>query len=172
MPSNGPAVPLMKFQDINWAAHTFQSIVGISAGYRASLNKSNTCVITTFSFQMPHDLFYLLWNFFQLSSPVPGLHTFVNDVSIAEMPYNYYFEYFGPDFKLHINPSYMTNQNTHYICWSGLTLFDSVSQPSTTTICISTAAGLHTWRCVLNQWQACLSLCNAIEESPLIKWLC
>uniref|UniRef100_A0A671UBF8 histone deacetylase n=1 Tax=Sparus aurata TaxID=8175 RepID=A0A671UBF8_SPAAU len=82
----------------------------------------------------------------KLSSPVPGLHTFVNDVSIAEMPYNYYFEYFGPDFKLHINPSYMTNQNTHYICWSGLTLFDSASQPSTTTICISTAHVLH---CIL-----------------------
>ena len=28
------------------------------------------------------------------------------------MPYNDYFEYFGPDFKLHISPSNMANQNT------------------------------------------------------------
>ena len=28
-----------------------------------------------------------------------------------ELPYNDYFEYFGPDFKLHITPSNMTNQN-------------------------------------------------------------
>merc|ERR1739842_128333 len=29
-----------------------------------------------------------------------------------ELPFNDYFEYFGPDFKLHISPSNMTNQNT------------------------------------------------------------
>lgn len=35
------------------------------------------------------------------------------DADIAnELPYNDYFEYFGPDFKLHISPSNMTNQNT------------------------------------------------------------
>lgn len=28
-----------------------------------------------------------------------------------ELPYNDYFEYFGPDFKLHISPSNMANQN-------------------------------------------------------------
>ena len=34
-------------------------------------------------------------------------------VDIAnELPYNDYFEYFGPDFKLHISPSNMGNQNT------------------------------------------------------------
>ncbi|KAG8223985.1 hypothetical protein J437_LFUL012088 [Ladona fulva] len=34
-------------------------------------------------------------------------------VDIAnELPYNDYFEYFGPDFKLHISPSNMSNQNT------------------------------------------------------------
>lgn len=34
-------------------------------------------------------------------------------VEIAnELPYNDYFEYFGPDFKLHISPSNMTNLNT------------------------------------------------------------
>lgn len=34
-------------------------------------------------------------------------------VEIAnELPYNDYFEYFGPDFKLHISPSNMANQNT------------------------------------------------------------
>ncbi|KAL1779838.1 histone deacetylase 1 [Sigmodon hispidus] len=30
-----------------------------------------------------------------------------------ELPHNDYFEYFGPDFKLHISPSNMTNQNTN-----------------------------------------------------------
>uniref|UniRef100_A0A8R1Z8W4 Histone deacetylase n=1 Tax=Pristionchus pacificus TaxID=54126 RepID=A0A8R1Z8W4_PRIPA len=35
------------------------------------------------------------------------------NVDIAnDLPYNDYFEYFGPDFKLHISPSNMTNQNT------------------------------------------------------------
>merc|ERR1712080_111243 len=29
-----------------------------------------------------------------------------------ELPYNEYFEYFGPDFKLHISRSNMSNQNT------------------------------------------------------------
>ncbi|EDV23400.1 uncharacterized protein TRIADDRAFT_64072 [Trichoplax adhaerens] len=29
-----------------------------------------------------------------------------------ELPYNDYFEYFGPDFKLNISPTNMTNQNT------------------------------------------------------------
>jgi len=31
---------------------------------------------------------------------------------VAELPYNDYFEYYGPDFKLHISPSNMANQNT------------------------------------------------------------
>ncbi|KAI9520765.1 hypothetical protein NQZ68_013170 [Dissostichus eleginoides] len=36
------------------------------------------------------------------------------DTSIPnELPYNDYFEYFGPDFNLHISPSNMTNQNTN-----------------------------------------------------------
>ena len=38
--------------------------------------------------------------------------TLFSDVSVTELPYNDYFEYFGPDFKLHISPSNMTNQNT------------------------------------------------------------
>jgi histone deacetylase 1/2 len=29
-----------------------------------------------------------------------------------ELPYNDYFEYYGPDFKLHISPSNMPNQNS------------------------------------------------------------
>uniref|UniRef100_A0AAX7VUG0 Histone deacetylase 1 n=1 Tax=Astatotilapia calliptera TaxID=8154 RepID=A0AAX7VUG0_ASTCA len=33
--------------------------------------------------------------------------------TIRNLPYNDYFEYFGPDFKLHISPSNMTNQNTN-----------------------------------------------------------
>ena len=28
-----------------------------------------------------------------------------------ELPYNDYFEYYGPDFKLHISPTNMSNQN-------------------------------------------------------------
>lgn len=31
---------------------------------------------------------------------------------LLDLPYNDYFEYFGPDFKLHISPSNMSNQNT------------------------------------------------------------
>ena len=31
---------------------------------------------------------------------------------LTELPYNDYFEYFGPDFKLHISPTNMTNQNS------------------------------------------------------------
>jgi histone deacetylase 1/2 len=35
------------------------------------------------------------------------------NVEIAnELPYNDYFEYFGPDFKLHVSPSNMSNLNT------------------------------------------------------------
>ena len=34
-------------------------------------------------------------------------------LDFTELPYNDYFEYFGPDFKLHISPSNMTNQNTN-----------------------------------------------------------
>ena len=33
-------------------------------------------------------------------------------VFLTELPYNDYFEYYGPDFKLHISPSNMGNQNT------------------------------------------------------------
>ena len=32
--------------------------------------------------------------------------------NLTELPYNDYFEYYGPDFRLHINPSNMANQNT------------------------------------------------------------
>lgn len=31
---------------------------------------------------------------------------------LLELPYNDYFEYFGPDFKLHISSSNMTNANS------------------------------------------------------------
>lgn len=36
----------------------------------------------------------------------------LNSEIANELPYNDYFEYFGPDFKLHISPSNMTNQNS------------------------------------------------------------
>ena len=32
---------------------------------------------------------------------------------LLELPYNDYFEYYGPEFKLHITPSNMTNHNTN-----------------------------------------------------------
>jgi len=35
-----------------------------------------------------------------------------NSVLFLELPYNDYFEYYGPDFKLHISPSNMPNQNS------------------------------------------------------------
>ncbi|XP_046578074.1 probable histone deacetylase 1-B [Haliotis rubra] len=43
--------------------------------------------------------------------------TFETSIALAvdmanELPYNDYFEYYGPDFKLHISPSNMANQNT------------------------------------------------------------
>lgn len=40
------------------------------------------------------------------SHPPSHMHT------LTELPYNDYFEYFGPDFKLHISPTNMSNQNT------------------------------------------------------------
>lgn len=40
-------------------------------------------------------------------------YSFNGGFLISELPYNDYFEYFGPDFKLHISPSNMTNQNTN-----------------------------------------------------------
>lgn len=39
-------------------------------------------------------------------------YVFFLSLFLIELPYNDYFEYFGPDFKLHISPSNMTNQNT------------------------------------------------------------
>lgn len=38
-----------------------------------------------------------------------SIHTFLS--FLIELPYNDYFEYFGPDFKLHISPTNMSNQN-------------------------------------------------------------
>ena len=47
------------------------------------------------------------------SKSVSCLHTYISfDCVFVELPYNDYFEYYGPDFKLHISPSNMANQNT------------------------------------------------------------
>lgn len=44
-----------------------------------------------------------------------------------ELPYNDYFEYFGPDFKLHITPSNMSNQNsTEYLNKISERLFENL----------------------------------------------
>ena len=48
---------------------------------------------------------------------IPRCWTYETSVALDqeipnELPYNDYFEYFGPDFKLHIAPSNMANQNT------------------------------------------------------------
>lgn len=49
---------------------------------------------------------------YSLTNGIKGkLCTF--SLNSTELPYNDYFEYFGPDFKLHISPSNMTNQNTN-----------------------------------------------------------
>ena len=36
----------------------------------------------------------------------------LENVTAIELPFNDYFEYYGPDFKLHISPSNMAYQNT------------------------------------------------------------
>jgi histone deacetylase 1/2 len=36
----------------------------------------------------------------------------LDSILFLELPYNDYFEYYGPDFKLHISPSNMPNQNS------------------------------------------------------------
>ena len=61
----------------------------------------------------------IYFDFFQLQysdSCIDRTGLFYSDLSVffsvAELPYNDYFEYFGPDFKLHIQPSNMQNQNT------------------------------------------------------------
>nr|QSX72310.1 histone deacetylase 1 [Halisarca dujardinii] len=44
-----------------------------------------------------------------------------------DLPYNDYFEYFGPDFKLHISPSNMANQNaTEYLDQIKTKLFENL----------------------------------------------
>jgi len=44
-----------------------------------------------------------------------------------ELPYNDYFEYYGPDFKLHISPSNMPNQNSsEYMDKIKIKLFDNL----------------------------------------------
>jgi hypothetical protein len=44
-----------------------------------------------------------------------------------ELPYNDYFEYYGPDFKLHISPSNMPNQNSsEYMDKIKVKLFDNL----------------------------------------------
>uniref|UniRef100_A0A914NWY6 Histone deacetylase n=1 Tax=Meloidogyne incognita TaxID=6306 RepID=A0A914NWY6_MELIC len=52
------------------------------------------------------------------------------NVDIAnELPYNDYFEYYGPDFKLHIPPSNMTNHNTvEYLDKVKEKIFESLRQ--------------------------------------------
>lgn len=46
-----------------------------------------------------------------------------------ELPYNDYFEYYGPDFKLHITPSNMSNHNsTDYLERVKNTLFMNLAQ--------------------------------------------
>ncbi|KJH44828.1 histone deacetylase family protein [Dictyocaulus viviparus] len=47
----------------------------------------------------------------------------------GELPYNDYFEYFGPDFKLHIEKSNMTNQNTQdYLEKTMIRLFENLRE--------------------------------------------
>lgn len=50
----------------------------------------------------------LMWHFYGTFKHWLMLYSNIS----LELPYNDYFEYFGPDFKLHISPSNMANQNT------------------------------------------------------------
>ena len=48
---------------------------------------------------------------------------------LSELPYNDYFEYYGPDFKLHITPSNMSNHNSNeYLEKVKNMLFHNLSQ--------------------------------------------
>ena len=42
-----------------------------------------------------------------------GSRYFFYKLISLDLPFNDYFEYFGPEFKLHISPSNMTNLNTN-----------------------------------------------------------
>ena len=53
-------------------------------------------------------LFYWLASYYFIIN----LYFYLFFLSLSELPYNDYFEYFGPDFKLHISPSNMANQNS------------------------------------------------------------
>jgi len=51
----------------------------------------------------------------------------LNQEIANELPYNDYFEYYGPDFKLNISPSNMPNQNsTEYLDKIKIKLFDNL----------------------------------------------
>lgn len=58
------------------------------------------------------DTLWLLFCSIVMFCSFDGEHPLTSFVT-SELPYNDYFEYFGPDFKLHISPSNMTNQNTN-----------------------------------------------------------
>uniref|UniRef100_A0A8C5K240 Histone deacetylase 1 n=1 Tax=Jaculus jaculus TaxID=51337 RepID=A0A8C5K240_JACJA len=53
------------------------------------------------------------WSCIVAQTPCLGIAVALDTEIPNELPYNDYFEYFGPDFKLHISPSNMTNQNTN-----------------------------------------------------------
>jgi hypothetical protein len=48
---------------------------------------------------------------FQMVNPCV-CYIFNSMFCLIELPYNDYFEYYGPDFKLNITPSNMPNQNS------------------------------------------------------------
>ena len=50
---------------------------------------------------------------YQMFTAITYLICLFSFIFSLELPYNDYFEYFGPDFKLHISPSNMANQNTN-----------------------------------------------------------
>jgi len=72
--------------------------------------KENRIGLASFSQNTKENPTSLLYHFFYYSA-YKLLPMFYYNTSL-ELPYNDYFEYFGPDFKLHISPSNMANQNT------------------------------------------------------------
>ena len=79
---------------------------------------------------------------------------------LAELPYNDYFEYYSPDFKLHITPSNMTNQNSdEYLNKIKVKLFENLRM-------LPHAPGVQMQRESLSFWP-CHAIRSAIPEDAI-----
>ena len=65
----------------------------------------------------------------EISNGKQNFLVIMNYNHILALPYNDYFEYYGPDFKLHISPSNMSNHNSlEYLERVKNMLFQNLSQ--------------------------------------------